>query len=399
MTEQHRTASGLFSELEAALEELARIGRRMKPASEDFDKIHALVSAWLPLAEERRRQASGSGTDQNRWSQLLTGPAAHMSTGVGGYPEWRELTAHARSLLLALRDTWPPYPRVADVVARIKQRIDEGAYVAGSVVPVSGIAADLCAPVSSVELAAQDLHSAGLVRQQRPERVLILDAGGSDRIGQITVWIRHLITVGVYQADERLPAQRVLARRLVSDINLLKRAIHQLLADGTLGRDHASTRVRAHGHPRPQPVNPPLLPASPAADHDWGWDQVHAALRQARHWWSTRTAPPTADLQRCVALLHTVSTRAVIRARQDSAAPPAAHTLARQVEVTGTALHHRTHGPYLWLLACWGAALQDLLLHLYPEAQPAPAATRTSNRSAAGHAKNTSSHTTHRKGI
>ncbi|MGW8400680.1 GntR family transcriptional regulator [Streptomyces lydicus] len=113
---------------------------------------------------------------------------------------------------------------IVEVGQRIRREIIAGTYAAGSLLSLSGLAADLCLPVGSVEPALSDLARTGVVTREPTGRFRV-PGPEYDRSGQLVFWIKELVAAGVYPVGTALPSRRDLARQLVTSQERLAEAL------------------------------------------------------------------------------------------------------------------------------------------------------------------------------
>ncbi|CAL9453597.1 hypothetical protein [Streptomyces sp. enrichment culture] len=129
----------------------------------DRDIIRNILAPWLPLADQRLREATRSPAQQQHWHQLINA-VRHTHATCLAAPGLLQLTTDARRLLRALMEAEHPGPSVADIADHVRQAIRDGTYPPGTLLTAGRLAADTQTPTPErLDLALQDLRHEGLV--------------------------------------------------------------------------------------------------------------------------------------------------------------------------------------------------------------------------------------------
>ncbi|WP_437009894.1 GntR family transcriptional regulator [Streptomyces sp. enrichment culture] len=346
------------------------------------EAVWAAVDPWLPLAEQRRREAASSPSDEARWRTDIQ-QASRPDTEADSLPQpdMVLLVSAARRLLRDLLEAERPGPSVHEIAERVRRAIRDGDYPSGSTLPLRRVAQDTAAPtLNRVELALQDLQCEGLVTISPSWRTRVTGSTPHhSRPAQIADWLNILIRSGVYPPGTALPCLRTLARSLVSSPPDVVAALRLLAGQQVLVTRHnrrSSVRTTL-----PFPVaEPPHLDdlarelraratpgPSPTAE------TVLAACQRTHAWWSCRATPPPQDVDLHVNILVTAcSGLATTRhpGHRDM------ETLLRQTAVTALAEPPTDESARIWRAASLGALIRELhLLHTTPLPQPQKSAT------------------------
>ena len=346
-----------------------RAGRSAASVAYGYEKVWRITDQWLPLAGQRRWAAASSSADQARWDGLIKA-AAHPGTRVR-HPSFTglvELTAHARELLRALRDTEPPYVPVAEVAARISAAVENGNYLAGATISPGRIAADLCLPLASVRLALADLAEKQVVEVTATGRFRVSGPGHLDRPRQIADWLNELIAAGAYPPGTQLPVRATLARNLVSVEPPIAVAIRILVDDGTLICYPGKRPLVRPDLPNAGTKATELLRAfaehpSPTGQVDLTDTGVRETVRVAQSWWKARVAPDPATLDHHITQLVAIARHLIERARAQPRGGQTGQLDSVIARITAGAAGAARAAPEhrVWRTALLAAAVRDLL--------------------------------------
>ncbi|MYR58057.1 GntR family transcriptional regulator, partial [Streptomyces sp. SID625] len=235
----------------------------------DRERVWAVVEPWLPLAQQRLREAEGSHRDQDRWQALIraaTRPGPEAPPAAAG-PELVTVCNGARGLMRALLEAERPGPTAAGIAARLRRAIRSGHYPPGARLLRARITADVGdVPRDRIDLALHDLRDEGLV--------VIGASGGArtagavpDPAGRAEAWLRFLIQCGVYPPGSPLPPAKVLGQSLATATHTMDRAVRSLAEQHIVVRPSAQA---IHVHPEP-----PLTLTEPP--------ELDVAARQLHH--------------------------------------------------------------------------------------------------------------------
>ncbi|MFK0120138.1 GntR family transcriptional regulator [Streptomyces sp. NPDC090994] len=383
-------AESRYRELRRALHSLhsksARFtGQTPAGLARDRETVWAAIDPWLPLAQQRLREAEHSPCDQARWRtniQEASRPATKDC--ILPQPDMVLLVSAARRLLRALMEAERPGPGVHEIAERIRRAIHDGDYPSGSTLPLRRVAQDTAATtLERVELALQDLQCEGLVTISPSRRTRVTGSTVTQsRPEQIAVWLRFLIRSGVYPPGTALPCLQTLARSLVSSTPDVVSALRLLADQQVLAVRHGRRPVVRTTLPFPV-ANPPDLdgltrelreraaPGPPPTA-----ETVLAACRQTHAWWSSRAFPPRREVDVHFTTLITACAGLVDQAITRPFGHRDMQALLRQTAVTALTAQPTAEWERTWRSACLGALVRDLhLLHTTPRPQlQAPAA-------------------------
>ncbi|MFD5454111.1 hypothetical protein [Streptomyces olivaceus] len=139
----------------------------------DREILRTILDPWLPLADQRLREATRSPAQQQHWHELIN-TVRHPRTTCPASPGLFQLTTDARRLLRALMEAEHPGPNVADIADHIRQAIRDGTYPPGTLLAAGRLAADTQTPTPErLDLALQDLRHEGLVTLTPSHRIRV----------------------------------------------------------------------------------------------------------------------------------------------------------------------------------------------------------------------------------
>ncbi|CQR61784.1 GntR family transcriptional regulator [Streptomyces leeuwenhoekii] len=331
------------------------------------EAVWAVVEPWLPLAEQRQRQAAPSPSDQERWRQLITEARQLSTRHTPGTDPVLQCWA-ARRLLRALMEAERPGPSVSDIAGSVRQAISRGTYTPGTLLGMSRIAAEQDTPtVERVELALQDLQREGLVTISYSKRVRVAgNTPSTDRPTQIATWIRYLIQSAVYPPHSELPPVRSLALSLVSAPAEITTALRMLEDQNVVQRRPGQRALVLPAQP---------FPVAPPSDLDDLLTSLHhralpgtrltgaevlTTCRRTRTWWTSRRTPPPDAVDRLVRTLITAAARLIPQAAQQHQGNRDVTTLLRRTAITALAEQPTDSGEQVWRAACLAAAVREL---------------------------------------
>uniref|UniRef100_A0AAU2JZS6 GntR family transcriptional regulator n=1 Tax=Streptomyces sp. NBC_00049 TaxID=2903617 RepID=A0AAU2JZS6_9ACTN len=258
--------------------------------------IRSTVRLWLPLARERAEAAAGSPSDTARWASLIN-DADQSDTDLTTVAQIRAAAKAVHALLIALQNSAPPCPPVAEIAARIAAHVTSLRYAPGIQLSRETTAADLGVPAALVRLAFTDLSAAGVLasshhrtmvrgaRDERPRRVRHL----ADRL-------LDQVAFGLYPPGCSLPGADELGDYCVSDVALVTEALRFLEHEGWIDRKRGRPAlVLASAHLLAPPGQIAALPraeggACPALA------VVHHAMREAHNAWRHRRFLPPEEV-------------------------------------------------------------------------------------------------------
>ncbi|MGW0489080.1 hypothetical protein [Streptomyces olivaceus] len=367
-------------QLRSALQSLHRTtsrftGRTPSGIARDREAVWAAVDRWLPLAQQRQREAEASPSDQARWHEILQA-VRRPQTEEDDRPaqDMVLFVSAARRLLRALLEAERLGPNASAVADRVRRDIRNGVHSPGSTLGLHRIAESTAAPtLERVELALQDLQGEGLVTISPGRHTRV--TGGTvhaSRPQQIAAWLFFLIRSGVYPPGTHLPPLLPLSRSLVSSVPDTVSALRLLTAQKVLlarpGRRRAvctaqpvliteppglqdlvdeMRRRAAPNQPQPTPVT------------------VLTACKQTHVWWSRRAIPNPQELDDRFKTLTTACANLVAQALDHSPGPDVQAAL-RQAAVTALAEHPADVWERTWRAASLGALVRNLPLLILP---------------------------------
>ncbi|MEU4659493.1 GntR family transcriptional regulator [Streptomyces sp. NPDC023723] len=360
-------------------------GQTPSGLARDREAVWAAVDPWLPLAEQRLKQAERSPSDQARWrTNMREASRPDADADCLPQPDMVLLVSAARRLLRDLLEAEKPGPNVHEIAERVRRAIRDGDYPSGSTLGLRRVAQDTAATtLERVELALHDLQGEGLVTISPTRRTRVTgQATHHSRPEQIADWLHFLIRSGVYPPGTALPCLQTLARSLVTSPPEVVSALRLLADQQVLVVRHGRRAAVRATLPFPVAQPPDLddlarkLRARAAPGPPPPAETVLAACRQTHAWWSSRVIPPPRIVDLRVHILLTACAGLVpLTAPQ---LPPSRDTqaLLRQAAVTALASQPADESERTWRAACLGALVRHLhLLHTTPRPQPQAPAT------------------------
>ncbi|MFB7597609.1 GntR family transcriptional regulator [Streptomyces sp. NPDC056160] len=330
----------------------------------DRERVWAVVEQWLPLAQQRMREAAGSNRDQDRWQGLIRAATRpDTATAPAAQPTLLTVCNGARGLLRALLEAEHPGLTAAEVADRLRRAIRARDYPPGGRLSRARIIAGMGdLPHDRIDLALQDLQDEGLVA---------IGASGKARVAgtvpdptdRVAAWLRFLIQSGVYPPHSTLQPAKALAQSLATSAPIMNRALRSLADQKIVVRPSAQA---AHIHPEPPlPLaEPPELGVAARQLHHRADDltptgtQVLDACDRARAWWITRQAPAPEAVACCSRLLTRAA--AILISRHADTSDAHLLTLLRRTAVTALAAWPADSAERIWRTACLATCVRDI---------------------------------------
>ncbi|MFD8912758.1 GntR family transcriptional regulator [Streptomyces sp. NPDC059575] len=368
-----------YKNLRCGLAQLAQLETEFRdPAGTTAERRSAqdLVELWLPLAEDRLREAADSPSDQARWReaiQAVAPPKESEAEESATELSFMTFLSGARVLLHCLLDAERPGPQVGAIADRVRKFIKDGEYPAGAWLSVGRITTEsgcLAASVERVHLALRDLEAEGLVTFS-PSSGRARVAGEAikpDRPAQIAGWLRVLIRAGVYPPYSELPTSQPLARGLVAKVQDVSAALHVLASEEILN-------CRRGRRPLVKPwlpidVAPPPEIADLAqelrglatGDVDLSSSNVRMTCHRARVWWHSRLTPAPDQLENTFRTLvgAALDLFEFFLETRDASQDVDTDTLLRRTGVTALAKMPDDVQERVWRTACLAVAVLEV---------------------------------------
>ncbi|BAU88098.1 gntR family transcriptional regulator [Streptomyces laurentii] len=267
----------------------------------DTEGVLRVVTPWLQAAENHRRAAEGSPSDQVCWQDLID--------QVRNSPEadFVSVSTAARLLLRDLAEAFLPGPSVSELADRIRMKITDGALPSGSLrsrVRIPAEAGLTSFARTRVDLALQDLAADGLIAVGHSYQAQVASPRKTCRqLAVATDLLRVLVSAGVYPPVSSLPTQQELSRLLVTEKPVVSRALHQLHEEGFLSVQQGLRAVVRPVPPAPVSAPPTLqslvgrLRSAAPSSTDLDRAAIRASCHRAKVWWHRRLVPHTESLR------------------------------------------------------------------------------------------------------